>query len=41
MPGQVPLSNGRPVSTVRVQSPVAALSAAPLNKTDMTNLGNT
>jgi hypothetical protein len=33
------LSNGQPVSTAHVQFLVAALSAAPLTKLDMTNLG--
>ncbi len=35
------LSNGRPVSAVQVQSLVDALSAPPLLKPDMTNLGIT
>lgn len=35
------LSNGRPVSTVQVQSLAAALSAAPLTEPDMGNLGIT
>ncbi|HET8887771.1 MAG TPA: hypothetical protein VFQ41_02635 [Candidatus Angelobacter sp.] len=39
--GRKYLSNGQPVSAVQVQSLVAALSAAPLTKLDMTNLGIT
>jgi hypothetical protein len=35
------LSDGRPVSAVQVQSLVAAFSAPPLTKVDMTNLGIT